>query len=82
MIRKQFAGDIRKRVLESLIPKYLDKQFEAENLKVVGTPDIRDVHFHEGEPLRFTAEFEVIPGDRIGGIPGRRGSLSGSRSHR
>lgn len=66
LIRKQFASDIRKRVLESLVPKYLDKQFEAENLKVVGTPDIRDVHFHEGEPLRFTAEFEVIPEIELG----------------
>lgn len=61
LIRKQFAGDIRQKVLESLIPKYLQKQFEAENLNVVGTPDIKDVHFHEGEPLRFTAEFDVVP---------------------
>jgi len=66
IIRKQFAGDIRQRVLESLIPKYLDKQFEAENLKVVGQPDIRDVHFHDGEPLRFKAEFEVIPEIELG----------------
>lgn len=66
LIRKQFAGDIRQRVLESLVPKFLDKQFEAENLKVVGTPDIRDVHFHDGEPLRFTAEFEVIPEIELG----------------
>lgn len=61
LIRKQFAGDIRQRVLESLIPKYLQKQFEAENLNVVGQPDITDIHFHEGEPLRFKAEFEVTP---------------------
>ena len=61
LIRKQFAGDIRQRVMESLIPKYLQKQFEAENLNVVGTPDIKDVHFHDGEPLRFKAEFEVQP---------------------
>jgi trigger factor len=61
LIRKQFAGDIRQQVLENLIPKFLQKQFEAENLNVVGQPDIKDVHFHDGEPLRFTAEFEVIP---------------------
>jgi trigger factor len=61
LIRKQFAGDIRHRVLESLIPKHLQKQFEAENLNVVGTPDISEVHFQEGEPLRFKAEFEVVP---------------------
>jgi len=61
IIRKQFAGDIRQRVLENLIPKHLQKQFEAENLNVVGQPDIKDIHFHDGEPLRFKAEFEIAP---------------------
>src|SRR6185295_6075093 len=58
---KQFAGDIRQQVLEALLPKFLQQQFEAENLNVVGRPDITDVHFHDGEPLRFKAEFEVVP---------------------
>jgi len=61
ILRKQFAGEIRQQVLESLIPKYLQKQFEAEDLHPVSRPDITDIHFHEGEPLRFKAEFEVIP---------------------
>ena len=61
LIRAKFAGNIRQQVLESLIPKALQQQFEAENLKVVGTPDITDVHFQSGEPLRFKAEFEVVP---------------------
>jgi trigger factor len=60
LVRKQYASDIRKRVLEALIPKFLHKQFEAENLNVVGTPDIKDVHYHAGEPLTFKAEFEVV----------------------
>ena len=70
IIRKQFAGDIRQQVLESLIPKFLQKQFEAENLNVVGTPDIKDVHFHDGEPLHFKAEFEVVPEIELGDYRG------------
>jgi trigger factor len=66
LIRKQFASDIRQKVLESLIPKFLQKQIEAENLNVVGTPDVTDVHFHDGEPLRFKAEFEVAPEIELG----------------
>jgi trigger factor len=66
IVRREFAGDIRRKVLESLVPKYLQKQFEAENLRVVGTPDIKDVHLHEGQPLRFTAEFEVTPEFELG----------------
>jgi trigger factor len=61
LIRKQFEGDIRQQVLENLVPKYLNQQLDKEDLKVVGTPDIRDVHLHAGEPLRFRAEFEVLP---------------------
>jgi len=57
-------------VLESLIPKYLHQQFEAENLSVVGTPDIKEVHFHDGEPLRFKAEFEVVPTIELGEYKG------------
>ena len=66
IIRKQFAGEIRQEVLESVIPKYLQKQFEAENLNVVGQPDISDIHFHDGEPLQFKATFEVVPEIELG----------------
>jgi trigger factor len=61
LIRKQFSGDIRQQVIEALIPKHLQKEIESENLSIVGRPDITDLHFHEGEPLRFTASFEVVP---------------------
>ena len=61
IIRQHFAGDIRRQVLESLIPKHLHNRFEAENLTVVGQPDITEVHLDPGEPLRFKAEFEVVP---------------------
>jgi trigger factor len=61
IIRQHFAGDIRKQVLDALIPKYLHNRFEAEDLKVVGQPDITEVHLDPGEPLRFKAEFEVVP---------------------
>ena len=60
IIGRQFAGEIRQKVLESLVPKYLQQRFQEENLQVVGQPDITDVHFHDGEPLRFKAEFEVL----------------------
>jgi trigger factor len=66
LIRKQFSSDIRQQVVENLIPKALQKQIEAENLNMVGQPDITDLHFHDGEPLRFKAEFEVVPAIELG----------------
>jgi len=61
LIRQHFSSDIRQQVLENLIPKHLQRQFEQDNLQVVGNPDISDVHFQAGEPLRFKAQFEVVP---------------------
>jgi trigger factor len=66
IIRKQFAGQIRQQVLENVIPKVLQQRFETDNLKVVGTPDVSDVHFHDGEPLTFKATFEVVPEVELG----------------
>lgn len=61
LVRRNFEGDIRQRVLEQLVPKYFDARAKEEHLQVVGTPNVSDVHFHDGEPLRFKAEFEVYP---------------------
>jgi trigger factor len=61
LIRKQFQNDIRQQVLENLIPRFLDKKVKEEDLHVVGRPDITKVKFDQGQPLEFTAEFEVAP---------------------
>jgi trigger factor len=61
LILKNYTEDVRQRVLEKLIPKALQKEFEAQNLRVVGSPNVTDVHFHDGEAVHFKAEFEVYP---------------------
>jgi trigger factor len=61
LVRKYYESDIRQQVLETLVPKYVQKHIEEERLSVVGTPDVKDVHLHDGEPLNFKAEFEVMP---------------------
>ncbi len=61
IVRKTFASDIRQKVLENLVPVFFNAKAKEENLRVVGTPSISDVHFHDGEPLRFKAQFEVFP---------------------
>jgi trigger factor len=61
IIRTRFGQQIRQEVLEQLLPKAFNRRADADHLKVVGTPSVTDVHFHDNEPLRFTAEFEVMP---------------------
>ena len=66
IIRTKFASQVREDVLENLVPKYFRKKMEEEDLHVVGTPNVKDVHFEKGEPLRFKAEFEVAPTIELG----------------
>jgi trigger factor len=66
LIRQHFNQDIRQQVVENLIPKALQKRLEAENLNVVGRPDIKELHFHDGEEMHFKAEFEVVPQIELG----------------
>lgn len=52
IVRSKFSSEVRQDVLESLVPKAFRKAAEQENLQVVGQPNVSDVHFHAGEPLR------------------------------
>ncbi|MGE5645578.1 MAG: trigger factor [Acidobacteriota bacterium] len=61
IIRQRYQSDIRQEVLEKLLPRHFFQRAEQEGLPVVGTPNVKDVHFQAGEPLKFTAEFEVAP---------------------
>lgn len=70
LVKSRFAGDIRQDVLEKLVPKAFRAAVDKDHLEVVGRPDISDVHFHEGEPLKFKAEFEVAPTFDLGDYRG------------
>jgi trigger factor len=70
MVKTRFASDIRQEVLEKLVPRFLNAAFEQDHLNVVSQPNISDVHFHKGEPLKFKAEFEVAPVFELGEYQG------------
>lgn len=61
IIKSRFKDAIRQDVLEHILPKAFRKKADEEHWNVVGTPNVTDIHFHDGEPLRFKAEFEVAP---------------------
>lgn len=61
LIRSRFGSQVRQDVIEKVVPKYFRQKMEEEELHIVGTPNITDVHFDPGEPMRFKAEFEVAP---------------------
>ncbi|MBV9669538.1 MAG: trigger factor [Acidobacteriales bacterium] len=61
LIRKQFASEVKQEVIEKLIPQALRAETEKQGLRPISQPRITDLHAHEGEPLKFTAMFEVCP---------------------
>ncbi|MGH9682294.1 MAG: trigger factor [Candidatus Acidiferrales bacterium] len=61
LIRRRFADDIQGEVLQSLVPEYLEKALDEKKLTPVSRPAVDNVHFHDGEPLKFRAIFEVLP---------------------
>jgi trigger factor len=72
LIKSRFQSEIRSEVIETLVPKAFRERVSKDELKVVGTPDITDLHFEPGEPIRFKAEFEVAPDVELGeyrGLP-------------
>lgn len=61
MIQSRFEGEIRHEVLELLLPQAFRDRVQKEEIKVVGTPDISDLKFEPGQPIRFKADFEIAP---------------------
>lgn len=70
LVRQRFPQEIRQEVLEHLLPKAFREKVDEEKLQVVGTPDVTEVHFHDNEPLRFKAAFEVAPDIALGTYKG------------
>ncbi len=72
LIQSRFQSEIRSEVLEAVLPQAFRERVQKEDLKVVGTPDVSDLQFEPGQPIRFKAVFEVAPQFDLGeyrGLP-------------
>jgi trigger factor len=67
IIRQRFGDGLKNDVIEALAPRYFRKAAEKQGLIPVSQPRITDLHFHDGEPLRFKASFEVLPEIQVEG---------------
>lgn len=61
VVRRRYREQILSDAVQDLIPRTLDEGLRERALDPIGEPDIRDVRIEEGQPLTFTAEFEVLP---------------------
>jgi len=67
IIRQRFGDGLKNDVIEALVPKYFRREAEKQGLIPVSQPRVTDLHMHDGEPLRFKANFEVLPEIQVEG---------------
>ncbi len=65
VVRQRFADEIKSELVESLVPRYFREETAKQNLLPVSQPRVTDLHLHEGEALKFTAEFEILPDFKV-----------------
>jgi trigger factor len=61
MVRNLFDHDIKHDVYDSLIPRVLEEELRGLRLNPVNVPVLKDLKHEEGQPLRCTAAFEILP---------------------
>ncbi|MBN2198848.1 MAG: trigger factor [Candidatus Aminicenantes bacterium] len=61
IVRKKYAEEIHRALIDELAPKALQAGFREHGVEPVGLPVVRDIDFAYGQPLRFKAEIDVWP---------------------
>ena len=61
VIRQRFRGQILQDAAEHLVGHAVDDALSERGLQPVDSPDIQNLVVKEGEPLTFTATFDVVP---------------------
>ncbi len=67
VIRRRFATEIRKEVIDSLLPERFNKGVQDMGVKPVGQPQVTELTVEDGQPLHVKAVFEFIPDFSIEG---------------
>jgi trigger factor len=65
-IKQRFSAEIRKEVLQDLVPAHFRTKALEEKLAPVAMPSFEDVEYKDDEPLKFKAVFEVLPEFELG----------------
>ena len=67
VIRRRFANEIRKEVIDKLLPVRFNKAIDELGVKPVGQPQVTELNIEDGQPLHVKAVFEFIPDFSIEG---------------
>jgi trigger factor len=67
VIRRRFAADIRKEVIDSLLPERFNRAVNELGVVPVGQPQVTELTVDDGAPLHVKAVFEYLPAFSIDG---------------
>jgi trigger factor len=67
VLKRRFAAEIRKDVIESLLPERFNKAVLDLGVKPVGQPQVTELTVEDGAPLHVKAVFEYVPDFSIEG---------------
>ena len=67
VIKRRFADEIRKEVIDGLLPERFNKAVRELGVKPVGQPQVTELTVEDGQPLHVKAVFEFIPDFSIEG---------------
>jgi trigger factor len=70
VIKRRFAADIKKEVIDTLLPVRFNKAVAELGVKPVGQPQVTELTVEEDAPLHVKAAFEFIPEFSIDGYQG------------
>ena len=61
VVRSKFSKEVRQEVLEGLVTARFRQALDEQKLSPVSEPQVTNLLLQDGQPLRFTATFEVRP---------------------
>ena len=67
VIKRRFANEIRKDVIDGLLPERFNKAVLDAGVKPVGQPQVAELTVEDGQPLHVKAVFEFVPDFSIEG---------------
>ena len=70
VVRRRFASEIRKDVIDGLLPERFNKGVQELGVKPVGQPQVTELTVDDGQPLHVKAVFEYLPEFSIEGYQG------------
>jgi len=67
VVRRRYAAEIRKEVIDSILPERFNKAVLDLGVRPVGQPQVTELTIEDGQPLHVKAVFEYLPDFSIDG---------------